>query len=128
VFAIIGELEPIEFRFDSMAFRLRIRRMMKNVSTQVVAIARKPSTTMTAMAQCGKAELLEPDWTPAVGLEVEELPPDRVSEGGADVEAVAAAPAADATDATDAVEAEAIEARTESANVVWTAEKVACGF
>jgi len=63
LFAIIGELDPIEFRFDSIAFRLRIRRMMKNASTHVVAIARKPSTTMTAMAQCGKLELLAPDWT-----------------------------------------------------------------
>lgn len=60
--AIIGELDPIEFRFDS-AFRLRIRRMMKNASTHVVAIARKPSTTITAIAQCGKLELLAPDCT-----------------------------------------------------------------
>lgn len=128
-FAIIGELEPIEFRLDSMAFRLRIRRMMKNARTHVVAIARKPRTTMTAMAQCGKPELLVPDCTPPVGLEMELvglLPVDlRDSE---DPVVEAAATDAAAADATDAVEAEAMEARTESANVVWTALNVVCGF
>jgi len=47
--AIIGDAEPIELRFDS--FRLRTRRIMKKPRTHVVATARNPSTTITAMAQ-----------------------------------------------------------------------------
>lgn len=50
VCAIIGDDEPIELRFESR-FRLRIRRMMKKARIHVVATARKPSTTITAMAQ-----------------------------------------------------------------------------
>jgi hypothetical protein len=120
VFAIIGELEPIEFRLDSMAARLRIRRMMKKARTHVVAIARNPSTTMTAMAQCGKLELLAPDWTAPVGVAEEWVPLDPRGNEEPVVDgfgsAAVAVPAA----------VEAIEARTESANVVsanWTSAR-----
>jgi len=125
-FAIIGELEPIELRLDSIAFRRRTRRMMKNVSTHVVTIARNPRTTMTAMAQCGKLELLA-DCTlllfvgpaPPASVRVERR--DSEDPVVCDVERAAAV-------ADPAAAVEAMEAMTESANVVWTAENVACGF
>ncbi len=83
---------------------------MKNASMHDVAIARKPRTTITAMAQCGKPESSPPDWTFPFPSEVPPLVPvveDAVAEGdGLDV---AEAPAADV---------EAIDERTESAYVV----------
>lgn len=51
VCAIMGEAEPTELRFESISFRLCTRRMMKKARIHVVAIARNPSTTMTAIAQ-----------------------------------------------------------------------------
>jgi len=86
-----------------MAFRLRIRRIMKNARTHVVAIARKPSTDMTAMAHRGKLELLEPVWM----LPLDVGPPKAPERDGEDpvVETVMTA-------------VEAIEATTESAYVV----------
>jgi len=114
-FAIIGELEPIELRFDSAA-RLRIRRMMKNARTHVVATARNPSTTMTAMAQCGKPELLLPDCMPPVGDDAEPVPElvCRANEDPVVVGIPAVAVAAAAVEA----EAEAMDASTKSAYVV----------
>jgi hypothetical protein len=91
-----------------------MRRMMKKARTQVVAMARKPRTTMTAMAQCGKPELLVPAWTPPVGLTPEGLGDLRDSEEPV-VEAAAKVAVAE-TEATDDVDA--MEARTKSANVV----------
>jgi len=49
--AIIGEADPIEFRFDSLSLLLRRRRRMKKTRMHEAAMARKPKTTMTAIAQ-----------------------------------------------------------------------------
>jgi hypothetical protein len=58
--AIIGDEEPIEFLFDSICL-LRIRRIMKKARMHVVAMARNPRTTMTAIAHRGKSEPEPPD-------------------------------------------------------------------
>lgn len=49
--AIIGEADPIEFRFESTSLLLRMRRRMRKTRMHVAAMARKPKTTMTAIAQ-----------------------------------------------------------------------------
>lgn len=105
----------------------------------MATIAKKPRTTMTAIAQCGKAELPEADCTlpePSVA-DVVEADWDREAETddavraeaeaeaeAADADAAAASDAetdareADDEDAAAAAEVEAMEAITESANVV----------
>jgi hypothetical protein len=75
--------------------------MMKNASIHEVAIARKPRTTITAIAQCGKPEDVAPDCTLLV-LVLVDAPPAALAE------------CAEADEA-DAAEAEVIEAITESA-------------
>ena len=60
----MGDDEPIEFLLESRsALRRRILRMMKNAKMQDEAMAAKPRTTMTAIAQCGKPESSSPDCT-----------------------------------------------------------------
>lgn len=51
----MGEAEFIELRLDSTSawFLRRMRRMMKKIRMQVAAMAKKPNTTITAMAQRG---------------------------------------------------------------------------
>ena len=105
----------MELRFE-LRSRRRMRRMTKNARRQEAAIARKPSTTMTAMAQCGKGEFEEADCTCPPGEEVGVLVFVDVRWARDDEDASAAeAEDADAEDA-DAAEEEA--AITESANVV----------
>jgi hypothetical protein len=88
--------------------------MMKNTRTHVVAIARKPSTTITAIAQCGKLELLAPDCTLPAELELEGRgAPVLVERRDSDEPVVVMGDVAVACAAVDA-----IEAMTESANVV----------
>lgn len=76
---------------------------------------------MTAIAQCGKPESDEADWTdPELELELDE---------GAGVMADCAAESDDSEERTEADEAEAAEAEereatTESAKVVWIAKKM----
>lgn len=54
----IGEAEPMELRFEAREeFRRRTRRMMRKARRHVAAIARKPRTTMTAIAQRGNSEV-----------------------------------------------------------------------
>ena len=114
---------------------------MKNARIPVARSARKPSTTMTAIAQCGNEEpalsctLPEPE-PPAVLVadgfapepEVPEPPSppparddaDAAAAEAEDREAAAAedADAADAEDAAAAAEVDDMDARTESAKVV----------
>ena len=69
--AIMGDADPMEFRFASLSsfsLRRRIRRRMRNTSTHVATKARNPRTTMTAMAQWGnEEEAFEACWTAEVG-------------------------------------------------------------
>jgi len=98
--------------------------MTKNARRQDAAIARNPRTTITAIAQCGNAKLEEADCTRPPGEEeVGALVWLDVREAADNEDANAAeAEDAEAEDAEAAEEEEA--AMTESANVVWTAEKV----
>lgn len=62
--AIIGDAEFIEFRFESISARLRrTRRRMKKMRIPVATMAKKPKTTITAMAQRGNELELESDCT-----------------------------------------------------------------
>lgn len=113
----MGDEELIELRLDDF-FRGRMRRMIRKTKTHMAARARKPSTAMTAIAQCGNDEPPKPDWTfpgPFEGC-------------APAAEADADADAADEAEAMDKDEEEAMEEATESAKVVWTAEKVAWGI
>jgi hypothetical protein len=118
--------------------------MINQVAMPPATIARKPSTTMTAIAQCGKSELPDPDWTLPVArdevddgelkveVRLEPVPPMmttvfvaplsvRVSvRENSESEAAAAAELADAAAADDAeaTDAEDIDATTKSAYVV----------
>lgn len=135
-FAIIGDAEFIEPRWDSMLFlRLRIRRVMKKARMPDATSARKPRTTITAIAQCGNVELAA-DWTePVLPTAVDVGPADCRLEGdpdepepegfevavaedaaAADLDDAADTDAADAdADAAEAAEAEDMDATTESA-------------
>lgn len=93
----MGVEEPMELRVETDRRRLR-RRMMK-ARTQRAAIARKPRTTITAIAQWGKESL---------PLAIT-LPPEAVDVGDED-ERVADAEEADAT---AAAEEEDMARRTE---------------
>ena len=89
--------------------------MMRKARTQLAATARKPKTTITAIAQCGKPPSLSPDCSPP--SEPSELFPPPVEEAPlADEVSDADAEAADADEA-DAEEAD-IDDATESAYVV----------
>jgi hypothetical protein len=112
---IMGDAEPIESR--SLVLRRRTRRRMKKASIHVAAIARKPSMTMTAIAQRGKEEeepgcWTSPDWTPpdAEGSAAEREAERDESEAARREEAEA-----------EAREAEEEAAATESSIVVCTA-------
>lgn len=59
--AIMGDDEPMDPRWASRSRRRR-RRMINQTRTPPATIARKPRTTMTAIAQCGKGELLPLSW------------------------------------------------------------------
>jgi len=89
---------------------------------QEATMARKPSTTMTAMAQCGNPESDEADWTsPPWEEEEEDVSKVRVDDMDAEE-----AEAAEADDAEAAEEEEA--AMTESAyvvsvNVLWVSTR-----
>lgn len=117
----MGDAEPIELRFDSSSLR-RMRRMMKKMSMHVVAMARKPRTTITAIAQCGKPEPEAPDCTPAVEVgEPVTAPPALLPvtpEAAADWEEREREADSDAADAEATDDVDAIEATIESANVV----------
>lgn len=94
---------------------------MRKARIHSEAIARKPRTVITAIAQCGKPEFDASDWTD---------PEEEVDEGlGTWVKAAddeeAAADSDESTEADEAAAAaEEREATTESAKVVWTAEKM----
>jgi hypothetical protein len=86
--------------------------MIRKARMQDAAIARKPSTTITAMAQCGNPEPEEGDCT---------SPPWEDEEDAVLRVALADAADAEATEAEDADAAEEEEAAiTESGNVVST--------
>jgi hypothetical protein len=89
----MGVEEPMELRVERD--RSRLRRKMMKTRTQRAAIARKPRTTMTAIAQWGKESLL-----PAITL-----PPEAVVVADEDERV--------AEDEADAAAAEDMEARTE---------------
>lgn len=130
-FRIMGVDEPIDPRCDSWLWRFRrSRRMMTNARITPASSARKPRTTMTAMAQCGNDEP-PPDCTlPAVGDDVAPLPlawadaeeaaasADDSDASDADAADAADAAETDATDADDAAAAAVIDAATASAKVV----------
>lgn len=83
-----------------------------------VAMARKPRTTMTAMAQCGKLESLAPDWTLPLPLTLLELPlPDSDADEAVDVLVYEDDDLVDEVD-DDVEDVEDSVARTESAYVV----------
>jgi hypothetical protein len=86
---------------------------MRKASIHVAAIARNPSTTMTAIAQRGKEEEEEACWTlpDAEGLEAAEREAERDESEAARTEEEEA----------DAREAEEEAAATESRTVVCTA-------
>jgi hypothetical protein len=107
--AIIGEAEPIEFRFESISLLLRMRRKMKKTTMHEAAMARKPKMTMTAIAQRGKDEDEGLDWmVPECAADAELSTLDREAARADEEEAAAAALEEDAT---------------ESRTVVWTAVK-----
>lgn len=108
---IMGDAEPIESRL--LVLRRRTRRRMKKASIHVAAIARKPSMTMTAIAQRGKEEEEAPDWTlpDAEGSEAAER------EAETDESEAARREEAEA----EAREAEEEAAATESSTAVCTA-------
>ena len=121
---------------DSRAARLR-RRMTRKARMHVAAMAAKPRTTMTAIAQRGNGAPAVACCTEPVPL-VGEAPAVRdavaAEEAEArDEEAAAAEEAADADDAEEAAAAEdddaaaAEEDATESRTAVCTAVKVAWG-
>jgi hypothetical protein len=97
----MGEAEPIEFLFESICCRLRIRRRIRKTRMQMATMARNPSTTMTAIAQWGKPELL---------LAFCKLPVCADIDGETD--------AADAEEAAAADDEDCMDARIESAYVV----------
>lgn len=83
---------------------------------QIAARARKPSTAMTAIAQCGNDESPKPDWIFPGLLDGWALAADADTED------------AEAEDAEAMDDEEAMDEATESAYVVWIAENVACGI
>lgn len=125
---IMGVDEPMEPRCESAApRRILIRRMMKKMRIPVATKARKPRTTMTAIAQCGNDDPPPSFWTfpdpgPAVGVPCAELrlacDADDTDAREEDRDAAEEAEAADADDAAAAAEVEDIAAATESAKVV----------
>jgi hypothetical protein len=111
----MGEAEPIEPRREVRALSLRLaRRTRRNPRTPIARIAKKPRTTMTAIAQWGKSECELGCKLPGVELARDlELEADRAAaeaEADAKEAEAAAAAAADDEDAMDDV--------TESASVV----------
>jgi hypothetical protein len=117
-FAIIGEAEPIEFLFESIRCRLRSRRRIRKKRRHMAAMAKKPSTTITAMAQCGKPEPVPgfcrlPVWVDegTVKLAVREDSEAREADARE-------TEAADAEDAAAADDDDSIDERIESAYVV----------
>lgn len=114
----MGEADPIEARREVRALSLRLaRRTMRNPRTPMARIAKKPRTTMTAIAQWGKLEDELDCKLP--GVEVER---DLVLETEAADLAAAEAEEADAeaaeAEAAAAEDEDAMEDVTESANVV----------
>lgn len=110
----MGEAEPIEPRLEVRALSLRLaRRTRRNPRTPRARIAKKPRTTMTAIAQWGKSEpelaCMLPGVERALVLEAEAADKAATEAEAADAEEAEAA-AADDEDAMDDV--------TESANVV----------
>jgi hypothetical protein len=111
----MGVDEPIDPRWASCSRRRR-RRKTSQTRTPPATMARNPSTTITAIAQCGKAELSLDSW----------MLPD----GDEDTDEADTPEALDPKDATEAVERVErveredcdIEETTESAYVVsgWT--------
>ena len=115
-----------------------MRRTIKKTSMHEATMAKKPKTTITAMAQCGNSLLEEPAWSEAEEVDEEvAVTPERAPEPdalaaefaaaaeaaeaeAAEADAAEAADAddADAADADDADDAEAIDATTKSARVV----------
>lgn len=141
---IIGVAEPIDPRWESVLFRrLRKRLIMKKARMPLARSARKPSTTITAIAQWGNEELAadwtfplpgppEPEGFTAVPVLVEPPSPpawdrreaDEAEAADADEAEAANADdrdAADADDAAAAADVDDIDAITESAKVVWRA-------
>jgi hypothetical protein len=118
----MGEAEPIEFLFESICCRLRIRRRIRKTRMQMATMARNPSTTMTAIAQWGKPELLlafcklpvcaDID---AVKLTVREVREARDADARE-------TDAADAEEAAAADDEDCMDARIESAYVVSVSE------
>ena len=107
----MGEAEPIEPRREVRALSLRLaRRTRRNPRTPIARIAKKPRTTMTAIAQWGKSECEADCKLPGVAvardLELEAAAADAAAADAKDAEAAAA----DEEDAMDDV--------TESAYVV----------
>lgn len=110
----MGDEEPIELRLWLLFLRSLDLLSMIKVSTHSAAMAKKPSTTITAMAHRGKESPSLPD-RPAVPPEV------LVAIGDVpERDAVADADAAEAEDR-DARDADDIDASTEDGYVVWTA-------
>jgi hypothetical protein len=107
----MGEAEPIEPRREVRALSLRLaRRTRRKPRTPIARIAKKPRTTMTAIAQWGKSEFELDCKLPGVAvardLELEAAAADAEAADAKDAEAAAA----DDEDAKDDV--------TESAYVV----------
>ena len=111
---IIGEDDPIELRIDACRRRRRTRRRMRKVRIHVVAIARNPSTTMTAIAHRGKDD-----------PELACCTPPPVDVGFAVCVRVESAAASDEDDAAAAEDDD--DAATESSTVVCTAVNIGCG-
>lgn len=136
-FAIMGVDDPIDPLCDNRLFRLRrSRRMITKVRMPPASRARKPSTTITAMAQWGKGVLFA-DCTlpaPSVELDVGAVPLPlleplallafaEADEAEAD-EAAAAADDSDASDAEDADAADAAEAEAAESDDATDAEEM----
>lgn len=109
----MGDDEPIDPRCVSRP-RCRRRRMISQVRTTPATMARKPRTTITAIAQCGKADASLDCWMVPDGEDDEE------GDEADAVDATDAVDSAECVDCTERVEREDcdMEEATESAHVV----------
>jgi hypothetical protein len=114
----MGEADPIEARREVRALSLRLaRRTTRNPRTPMARIAKKPRTTMTAIAQWGKSEDELDCKLPGVEVERELVLETEAADLAAAEAEEADAEAAEA-EAAAAEDEDAMEDVTESANVV----------
>lgn len=116
----MGEDEPIELRWASRSRRRR-RRMITQTRMPAATMARNPSTTITAIAQCGKGGLPLFCWMVGDGVEVWDA-----KDATDALDASEATEAAERDDCAERVEREDcdMEEATESAYVVSGVETI----